>query len=368
MSALVIESIYGILRGLIYGTVGFFTVMLLSIVYRYFTNEKLSSFIGILFGLGFLGFSGGLLAILDQPTLGGAMEIVAVSIFIVWGVNTGDKIAEKIPKKSPSSILDGIRGGKPEYSTVKLPSSLLMYDIVGKPKVPDSLKAELSEREFNLPADIPMEDISNRVKRRLITDWGIGNVELELDQDSKVIHFAISAKERGLSPVIPEGSVAIPIECRVIPSNLAAGDFVKIFLENNEVIERIEVKGVNEEQRVITIVAELALLETIQGNKSSLVVALPYVEPTQSVISVEQKTGEIEYFKFQKIIYSLKKVGITNEVATKIVTKVQAKLNKMDPPISTRLIKAAVVEEVEKENPEAAKKLKKRKLWELKSF
>jgi len=368
MSALIVESLYGFLRGLIFGTIGFFTVMLLSIVYRYFTNERLSSFIGILFGLGFLGFSGGLLAILDQPTLGGAMEIVAVSIFIVWGVNTGDKIAEKIPKKSPGSILDGFRGGKPAYSTVKLPSSLLIYDIVGKPRVPDSLKAELSDREFNLPADIPLEDITNRVKRRLITDWGIGNVELELDQEAKVIHFAISAKERGLSPLIPEGSVAVPIECRVIPSNLASGDFVKIFLENNEAIERIEVKGVNEELKVLTIVADLGLLEMIRGKKSSLVVALPYVEPTQSVISVEQKTGEIEDFKLQKIITSMKKVGVSDELAKKIVTKVQAKLCKMDPPISTRLIKAAVIEEVENENPEAAKKLRKRKLWELKSF
>jgi hypothetical protein len=368
MSALIVESLYGILRGLIFGTVGFFTVMLLSIVYRYFTNERLSSFIGILFGLGFLGFSGGLLAILDQPTIGGAMEIVAVSIFIVWGVNTGDKIAEKIPKKSPGSILDGLRGGKTEYSTVKLPSSLLIYDIVGKPRVPDSMKAELSDREFNLPADIPLEDITNRVKRRLITDWGIGNVELELDQEAKVIHFAISAKERGLSPLIPEGSVAVPIECRVIPSNLASGDFVKIFLENNEEIERIEVKGVNEEQKVLTIVADLGLLETIRGNKSSLVVALPYVEPAQSVISVEQTTGEIEDFKLQKIVNSLKKVGVSDELTKKIVTKVQAKLCKMDPPISTRLIKAVVIEEVETEKPEAAKKLRKRKLWELKSF
>jgi 2-phosphoglycerate kinase len=112
----------------------------------------------------------------------------------------------------------------------------------------------------------------------------------------------------------------------------------------------------------------LWLLETIRGKKSSLVVALPYVEPTQSIISVEQKTGEIEDFKFQKIINSLKKVGVTDELAKNIVTKVQAKLCKMDPPISTGLIKAAVVEEVKKENPEAAKKLKKRKLWELKSF
>jgi hypothetical protein len=349
-----------------FGTVGFFTVMLLSMVYRYFTNERLSSFLGILFGLGFFGFSGGLLAIFDNPTVGGAIEVVTISIFTVWGVNTGDKIAEKMPKKSPGAILDGIRGGKPAYTTVKLPNSRLINNMVGKPRVPDSLKAELSEREFTLPADLPMEDLANRVKRRLITDWGVGDVELELNQEGKVIHFAISARERGLSAVIPEGSVAIPIKCLVIPSNLASGDFVKIFLENGKAIERIEVKGVNEEHKIVTIVADLGLLETIRGNRASLVVALPVAATTHPTMSVEQKTGEIEEFKLQRIVNSLKKAGATDEVASAIVVKVQAKLCKMDPPISTKLIKAAVIEELEKENPEAAKKLRARKLWEIK--
>jgi hypothetical protein len=366
--SVVVESLYGMLRGLISGTVAFFTVMLLSIVYRYFTNEKLSSFIGILFGLGFLGFSGGLLAILEQPTLGGAIEIVAVSIFIVWGVNTGDKIAEKIPKKSAASILGGIRGGKPAYTTVRLPNARLINDVVGKPRVPDPLKTELSEREFTLPADLPLEDITNRVKRRLITDWGVGDAELELNQEGKVIHLAISAKERGLSAAIPEGSMAIPIESMVIPSNLASGDFVKIFLDNNKVIERIEVKGVNEEQKVITIVADSFLLETIRNHKASLVVALPSETPVHPAISVEQKSGEIEEFKLQRIVSSLKKVGVSDDMASKIVMKVQTRFCKMDPPISTRLIKASVIEELEKENPEAAKKLRARKLWELKPY
>jgi hypothetical protein len=366
--SVVVESLTGLLRGLISGTVAFFTVTLLSVVYRYFTNEKLSSFIGILFGLGFLGFSGGLLAILEQPTLGGVIEVVAVSIFIVWGVNTGDKIAEKIPKKSAASILNGIRGGKPTYTTVKLPNARLINDMVGKPRLPDSLKAELSEREFTLPADLPIEDITKRVKRRLITDWGVGDVELELNQEGKVIHFAISAKERGLSAAIPEGSVAIPIECMVLPSNLTSGDFVRIYLENNEVIERIEIKGVNEDQKVLTIVADSCLLETIRDQKASLVVALPSTAPTHPTISVEQKSGEIEEFKLQRIVNSLKKVGVTDEMASKIVVKVQTKLCKRDPPISTRLIKSAVIEELEKENPDAAKKLRTRKLWELKTY
>jgi hypothetical protein len=360
------EALFGLLRGVVSGTVAFFTVMLLSIVYRYFTNEKFPTFLGIAFGLGFWGFTGGLLDILEQPSFGGAIEIIAVTIFVVWGVNTGDKIAGKIPKKGVSIF--GIRGGKPPYTTVKLPNARLIYDMAAKPRVPDSLKAELSEREFTLPADLPIEDLANRVKRRLITDWGVGDVELELDQDGKVIHLAISAKEQGLSVVIPEGSVAIPIECNVIPSHLAAGDVVKIFLDNNDVIEKIEVKGVNEDQKVITIVADLDMLEKIRGNKASLVVALPSSIHRHPAISVEQKSGAIEEFKIQKIVNSLKKVGVNDDLANEIVKQVQAKLCKMDPPVSTRLIKAAVIEELEKENPEAAKKLRNRKLWELKAF
>ena len=82
MYELILDALSGLLKGIISGTVAFFAVMLLSIVYRYFTNEKLSSFIGIAFGLGYLGFSGGLLSILETPTIGGVLQIVAVTIFI----------------------------------------------------------------------------------------------------------------------------------------------------------------------------------------------------------------------------------------------------------------------------------------------
>jgi hypothetical protein len=362
MYDVLLDALFGILRGMVYGAVAFFAVMLLSIVYRYFTNEKLSSFIGIAFGLSFWGFSGGLLAILETPTAGSALEIVAVTIFVVWGVNTGDKIGEKLPKKG-ISLIGAIKSGKSAYTTVKLPNARLIYDMAAKPRVPASLKAELSEREFTLPSDLPLEDVVKRVKRRLITDWGIGDVDLELDQDGKVIHLAVSGKEQGLSVLIPEGSVAIPIECAIVPSNLASGDFVKIFLDNNEVLDRVEVKGVDETKKVVTIVAKLNLLEKIQGKTAALVVALPSAAPSHPSISVEQESGIIEEFKIPRIVNSLKKVGVNDDLAEKIVVKVQAKLGKMDPPVSTRLIRAVVVEELEKENPEAAKKLKARRLW-----
>ena len=356
------ETAWGLLTGIVYGTVAFFAVMLLSIVYKYFTNEKLPTFLGIAFGLGFWGFSGGLLAIFEQPTIGTAIQIIAVTIFVVWAVNMGDKIAEKIPKKSVS-LFTSLRGGKNTYTTVKLPNTRLIYDMAAKPRVPASLKAELSEREFTLPSDLPLEDVVKRVKRRLITDWGIGSVDLELDQDGKVIHLAVAGKEQGLSVLIPNGSVAIPIECTVIPSNLASGDFVRIFLDNNEVLERAEVKGVSENKKVVTIVAKLDMLEKIRGKTATIVVALPSAAPAHPSISVERESGTIEDFDIPRIVKSLKKIGVTDDLAEKIVVNVQAKLCKMDPPVSTGLIKAVVVEELEKENPEAAKKLKARRLW-----
>ncbi len=359
MSTVVEETLSGIVSGLSSGIAAFFIVLLLSMVYKYFTNEKLSYFIGILFGLGFLGISGGLLAILDQPSVGGVFEVLVLSIFTIWGVTTGDKIADKLPKKSASAIIDGIKG-KPAYTTIKLPDARLIFDVAGQPRVPDSLKDELSLREFTLPGDIPLEEIVKRVKRRLITDWGIGDVELELNQDFRVIHLAIAAKTRGLSAIIPKGCLGMPIECQVIPSNLSTGDIITIYFENNMRLERCELKGVDEDRRTITICANQDELEKIRGLKASLVVALPSASALPYLsISVKQESGEIEEFQFERMRSRLRRAGVTDELAIKIVKNVQAKIDKMDPPISTKTIKTTIIDELKKENPEAAKKFTK---------
>jgi hypothetical protein len=57
-----------------------------------------------------------------------------------------------------------------------LPCADLILDIPAKKRVSDSVKAYLSEREFILPSGLSIEEVTQRVKRRLITDWGIGDV------------------------------------------------------------------------------------------------------------------------------------------------------------------------------------------------
>lgn len=356
------DSLTGLLDGLISGTIAFFVVLLLAFFYRFFTNEKLPTFIGIAFGLGFWGFTGGLIDIFQQPTVGGAIRILTVLIFVVWGVNTGDNISDKIPKKG-TDLIKGIRSPNKKFTKIKLPHQRLIFDIASKPKVPNSLKAELSEREFTLPADLPSEAIVKRVKRRLITDWGLGDAEIELTQDGTISHFSVSAKEEGLSVILPTGKIAIPIDCRLLPSNLAIGDFVTVFLENKQVIEKIEVKGIDEKNKVITIFSDPPTLDKIKNSRARLVIALPISVPKPPALSVECESGVIEEFKTAKILNSLIAVGVDHKEATVIIDKVQYKLCKLDPPVSKPTIKKTIIEELEIKNSEIAKKFKKRKIW-----
>jgi hypothetical protein len=356
------ESLTGLLDGLISGAIAFFVVLLLAFFYRFFTNEKLPTFIGIAFGLGFWGFTGGLIDIFQQPTVGGAIRILTVLIFVVWGVNTGDKISSKIPQKGMDTI-KGIRSTNKKFTNIKLPHQRLIFDIALKPKVPNSLKAELSEREFTLPADLPPEAIVKRVKRRLITDWGLGDAEIELTQDGKISHFSAAAKEEGLSVILPTGKIAIPIECKILPSNLTIGDFVTVFLENKQVIEKTEVKGIDEKNKVITIFSDPESLKKIRNSKAKLVIALPISVPKPPALSVECEPGVIEEFKTDTILNSLIRVGVDRNAAREIVDRVQCKLYKLDPPVSKPAIKNAIIQELEKENSAASKKFKKSRIW-----
>jgi hypothetical protein len=362
MMNILLESLTGLLDGLISGAIAFFVVLLLAFFYRFFTNEKLPAFIGVAFGLGFWGFTGGLIDIFQQPTVGGAIRILIVLIFVVWGVNTGDKISIKIPQKG-IDIIKGIRSPNKKFRKIKLPHQRLIFDIALKPRVPNSLKAELSEREFTLPADLPQEAIVKRVKRRLITDWGLGDAEIELTKDGKISHFSVAAKEEGLSVILPTGKIAIPIECEILPSNLALGDFVTIFLKNKQVIEKTELKGIDEKNKVITIFSDRKSLKKIRNSKAILVIALPISVPKPPDLSVEGDSGVIEEFKTDTILNSLIGVGVDRKEAREIVDRVQYKLCKLDPPVSKPVIKKAIIEELENGNPEAVKKFKKSRIW-----
>lgn len=353
------DLILSAFRGLIDGVIASFFLIFLSMIYRYFTNEKFPSFIGIILGLGVVGISGGLLAVLEQPTIEGVTEIIIASIVIAWGVNTGNKMAEKIPKKG-IPLQNILKPKNRRFTRIMLPNAQLIFDISGQSRVPEEVKNELSEREMVFPCDLPPKEIERRLKRRLITDWGIGEAEVELDNSGKITHLAISAREHGLSEGIPKGYAAVPIRCEIMPSGLALGDIVRIYLKNDEVIDAVELKGVDTEEKKVTVVIKQDQINKVRNQEASLIVVLPFAKPKAVSIVVKEKSGAIKKFDMQKLASSVKNVGVDDTSAENIAGTVKSKLSKSAIPVSTRKIEDIVVDELEKKNAKTAKKFKKR--------
>jgi len=209
------------------------------------------------------------------------------------------------------------------------------------------------------PSDLPPEEIERRLKRRLITDWGVGEVESELDNKGKITHLAISAKEQGLSEGIPKGYAAVPIKCEIMPSGLALGDIVRIYLKNEELIEGVEIKGVDKTEKKVTVVIKQDKIENIREQEASLIVVLPYTKPRVDSIVVKKRSGAIKQFDIKNLTSSMTTVGVDDKSAEHIAGAVKSKLVKSEVPISTEKIEDIVVDELEKKNLKTAKKFKK---------
>lgn len=267
------EIISGIVSGLAYALTSSVFVIFLSMIFKYFTNETFPWFLSTAIGLGIVGISGGLLAILDEPTPLSITRIVVATLVLVWATNQGDKLAALLPKKKFHLGMVS----KHNHLAFKVPEERDIIDIPGKPRVGIAVKKELAGTEFLLPADIPGEEIVNRLRRRLLADWGLGDAELELDQQGKFAFFAVSAREQGLSGDLREGSVAVSMMCLAIPIGLASGDLVMIYSGNEVLLESAKVRGVNEANKIVTIIVDQKNLQKCINKELTRIVVLPAV-------------------------------------------------------------------------------------------
>ncbi|HEY4657035.1 MAG TPA: CBS domain-containing protein [Candidatus Bathyarchaeia archaeon] len=265
----------GIFLGIVLGAGYSIPILLLSLVYRYIANERLPILMAVVLGVGLMGFAGGLSALADPRSLTTtqATQIAVGGFVIVWIVNLSDRLLTKVPHRGR---LFGLIGkGRGEYKTIKLPDAQSMRDLIGRAKVPEQLKRDLAGMEFLLPSDLPIDELVARLKRRIITDWGVGNVELELDVHGKITYFALAGREQGVSASVKEGSVALPLRFERVPAGLGPGDLVTVYLKNGEVIDSTEVIGTDSVQKIVTIIVNQRSIEKFKDQEATLVIGLP---------------------------------------------------------------------------------------------
>lgn len=269
------EIVSGVISGVIYGLISSVFIIFLSMIFKYFTGETFPWFVGVAVGLGIVGTGGGLLALLDQPTPLSVTRIMIASMILVVATNEGNKLGARLPKKG-IPLISSLRAiGRQDYLTIKVPHERDIMDIPGKPHVNVVVKRRLSDTELLLPADLPREELENRIKRRLLTDWGLDDIELELGQRGRITYFAVSAREQGLSGSLKEDFVAFPMSYNTAPRDLALGDVVKIYSGKDLLIDCVETRGLDEDNKVITLILNAKDLQKCVGRKATQIIALP---------------------------------------------------------------------------------------------
>lgn len=272
---LIEEIVSGVVSGVMYGLISSVFVILLSMIFKYFTGESFPWFLSVGVGLGIVGISGGLLALLDEPTPLSVARIMVASMILVLATNEGNRLGSRLPRKR-ISLLSSLRAlGRGSLTTIRISDEQDIDDVPGKPRVGIGVKRRLAGTEFLLPADLPREELGNRIKRRLLADWRLGDAELELDQRGKLTYLAVSALEYGLSGSLREGSLAFPMKYDAVPAGLAPGDLVRVYSGSDLLIDSVEVKGVDEDNKTITLVLKSGDLQNCIDKEVTRVVALP---------------------------------------------------------------------------------------------
>ncbi|QPV61305.1 potassium transporter TrkA [Halosimplex litoreum] len=278
-----------------------------ALVYRWYVRERVPGSLPALFGLSaivpLLGANQLLREVMD-PTAGPAPldELAALSniaVFLValaatrLGTDVGDRLGSDV------AVATGERAVETEVSrvvqavgrviTVELPEEV--EDIVGYDPVPAETKEKLADKTFVFPRRLTVEELRDRLVTRLKADYGVGHVDLELDDDGSVEYLAVGSRAAGIGPTLPPETSAVAV--RADPAFAAsAGDLVQVW--RTDPFERVvtaELRGVVDD--VATLAIDAADTRKLDTEGEYKLVTLPVeTRPDREFASVLRAAEE----------------------------------------------------------------------------
>ncbi|MFC6863676.1 potassium transporter TrkA [Halomicroarcula sp. GCM10025817] len=215
---------------------------LVALLYRWYVREHVPNGLAVLFGLTVVALYLGTTTALGEVIVGDedVLQLRAVlpnlAAFAVGGVAsyTGLKIGDRLG--TDLFVTTGGRDVEADVSeivqtvgrvtSVKLPETI--DDIVGYDPMPEATKETLENRRFLFPRRLTRDELRTRLVSRLKADYGVGHVDVELDESGAVTYLAIGSRAAGIGPTLPPSTNAVAI--RADPANAAsAGDLVQVW-------------------------------------------------------------------------------------------------------------------------------------------
>lgn len=263
-------------------------------IYRWYARLQIPNGVAVLVGMSgvalYLNSTKALASVIggrtEVLTLDDAMFNTATLLFAIVAAAIGRRFGDRLGESV--LLLLGARRLDTDVSTivrtvgrrtaVTLPDEDGIRDMDGYDVVPSETKTKFAGETLVFPRRLTVEDLERRIEERVKNDYGVGHVDVELDENGTVTYLAVGSRQAGIGPTLPPETVAVAVNAD--PAFAAsAGDVVQVYRPTAEGIERVmgaEVRGVADD--VVTLAVDAAEADQLDGETRYRLVTMP-VEP-----------------------------------------------------------------------------------------
>jgi len=281
-----------------------------AIAYRWYARERVSNPPAVLIALATVAFFLHAMTALGQVMDGADPLTVRAAAFnlsalvagggaALLGTSVGDHLARTVlggtDQVSVDDSLSRVVRAVGRVITVSLPGEI--DDVPGYDPVDAETKATLEGKTFVFPRGLTVQELHDRLNRRLREDYRVGHVDIEIDEDGSVTHLGLGARAAGLGPTLPPESAAMAI--RADPAYAAsAGDLVQVWERNPQRrLLNAEVRGTAGE--VVTLAIDAADASKLSAEERYKLATLPVEERadrelTELLRAADETLGVVE--------------------------------------------------------------------------
>lgn len=283
-------------------TVAFVVGIGSGLLYRLLMDEKAPWHVPVIIGVGAIGLwlntASTMVYFVERATTEeplffqdvatNSAAILASSVAAIVGARVGDQLAPNVRALSGATETE-IEVSKivrtiGRFITVTVPKVDQIDDIDGYEPVPDETKQAFAGVELLFPRGLTVDELHQRVVDRLRSDYGVGHVDLELDETGAITHLAVGRRAAGIGPTIPPRKGAIALNANPAP-DASPGDRVHLWTTTDDGARRIaraELRATTDD--VATLLLDVHRIGAVDQSK------------TYDLVTLRSKTGpEIEF-------------------------------------------------------------------------
>lgn len=245
MVSLPVDILLGLYLGALVGVLPALCVWAASFGFRYREGLSLPRGGAVALGLALAALTAFVLSVVGEATLDAAgpfrlgLAAGVVVALSAYAHTKGDRMAAEFPRRLSLSDLRGQAISREKADLVEDGTAVRVRvvgevtDVDGYPPLSESMRTELRNAEFELPADLRLSELEARVAQRLETIYDLAAVEVDVDDRGRA-RVGAAPPFSGLSKRIDGGRHAVTVS-GLVPTGIARGDEVTVITPSAQV-------------------------------------------------------------------------------------------------------------------------------------